>query len=191
MKKDHLLKELSVADYITLAATLLIIVALWLLWREETYLAVSVAFLSMFLDYLDGTVARKYGGSGYGKVLDSLYDILGFVLFPSLVVITQTNWAWWSLVVVAVYHLSASLRLARFTNEGYFAKDKRYYVGSPVLFSKYALILSFVAGAKLSVLILAVMVPLMVSSKLVKKPHPTFAQLNLIYAGIFLMLYLK
>ncbi len=191
MKKGHLIKELSVADYITLTATLLIVIAIWLLWKEKTYLAISVTFVSMFLDYLDGTVARRYGGSAYGKVLDSLYDILGFVLFPSLLIINNTNWAWWALVVAAIYHLSACLRLARFTTQGYVEGDKRYYVGVPVLFSKYAVLVSLFAGAKLSVLILAIMIPFMVSSKLIKKPHPLFAQLNLIYAVIFLLLYLK
>lgn len=170
---------------------MLIIIAIWLLWREQTYLAIAVAFVSMFFDYLDGTVARKYGGSSYGKVLDSLYDVIGFVLFPSLVVIIMADWRWWALIVVIVYHLSASLRLARFTTQGYIEGDKKYYIGAPVLFSKYALLISPLAHAHLSVLILGSLTPLMISSKPFKKPHPIFAQFNLIYAVIFLLLYLK
>ncbi len=187
MKKTHLLRELSIADYLTLAATLLIVVATWLLWHNQIYLALSAAFVSMFFDYLDGTFARKYGGSAYGKVLDSLYDIIGFVLFPSLVVNMLTHWAWWSLAITAFYHLSATLRLARFTMHGYIGTDKRYYVGVPVLFSKYALLTAFVLGAKLSALILAIMIPMMISSRLVKKPSPIFAQLNIMYALAFLL----
>ncbi len=191
MKKTHIVKELSVADYITLLGSLLIFIALWLLWRQHTYLAIAIAFVSMFLDYLDGTIARKYGGSAYGKVLDSLYDMLGFVVFPLLVVITQTHWAWWCLIVATCYYLSAMLRLARFTHQGYVETDKRYYVGLPVLYSKYALLLAFIAGSKVSVILLAIMVPLMISSRLIKKPHPFFAQLNLVYAVIFLLLYVR
>lgn len=191
MKKKHLLRELSIADYITLSSILLIVVAVWILWQNHIYLAVSVAFLSMFLDYLDGTIARKYGGSSYGKVLDSLYDVLGFVLFPGLVINMVTDWAWWSLAILALYHLSAVLRLARFTTEGYIETNKRYYNGMPVLFSKYALLTAFLWEAKLALLILLIMIPLMISSRLVKKPNPVFAQLNLLYAAAFLLLYLR
>jgi len=191
MKQKHLLKQLSAADFVTLTATFLIIVSLWLLWNEQIYLAVSIAFISMFLDYLDGTIARKFGGSEYGKVLDSLYDVVGFVIFPSLVIISQTGWAWWSLIVSALFHLSAVLRLARFTSQGYVETKKLYYIGLPVLFSKYALLSAFVLEAKIAVLVLAVMVPLMVSSRPIKKPHPLFAYLNIVYAFAFIGLYLN
>jgi CDP-diacylglycerol--serine O-phosphatidyltransferase len=191
MKNRHILRELSFADAITLLGTLLIIVAIWLLWRGQVNLAISIAFVSMFFDYLDGSIARKYGGSAYGKVLDTLYDILGFVLFPSLVVLLKSNWLWWVLPITALYHLSATLRLARFTTQGYMEASKRYYIGLPVLYSKYALLISFIANAKVSAIILAIMVPLMISSKPVKKPHPLFAYFNLLYAVIYFVLYLR
>jgi phosphatidylserine synthase len=189
MNKKHLLLQLSWADYLTIFATLLIVSAIWLLWLGKTELAVGVAFLSMFLDYLDGTIARKFGGSPYGKVLDSLYDVLGWVLFPALVINIQTGWTWWSVVVTTLYCVFSVIRLSRFTVTGYVEKDKSYYIGMPVLFSKYALLIAFIFGAKLSVVILAIMIPLMVSSRLIKKPHPFFAQLELLYAAIFIWLY--
>ena len=189
MSKKHLLSELSVADYVTSAAVLLVVSAIWLLWLGKTELAVGIAFISMFLDYLDGAVARKYGGSPYGKVLDSLYDVLGWVLFPALVINIEAKWAWWAVIITTLFCLFSVLRLSRFTIAGYVETDQRYYTGLPVLFSKYALLLAFIAGAKLSVIILAVMIPLMVSSRLIKKPHPIFAQLELVYAAIFIYLY--
>ncbi len=191
MSQRHIVKDLSAADCITLLASLLIIVALGLLWHHQTYLAISLAFVSMFLDYLDGTIARKYTSSAYGKVLDSLYDIVGFVLFPILTILILTNWAWWAVAIAIGYYLSASIRLARFTNQGYVGGDKRYYVGLPVLFSKYALLAAYLVNGQLAVMMLALMIPLMISSRRVKKPHPFFAQLNLAYALIFLILYLK
>lgn len=191
MTKKHLLKELSKADYITVFATFFIVIAFWLLWHRQTELAIALAFISTFLDYLDGTIARKYGGSPYGQVLDSLYDVLGWVLFPALVINTQANWAWWSVIVTTIYCLSAVIRLSRFTVAGYVETKAKYYTGMPVLFSKYALLLALIAQAKISVIILAIMIPLMVSSRLVKKPHPFLAQLELVYAAIFLWLYLS
>ena len=191
MSKKHLLNELSKADYITVLSLFLIVNAFWLLWNGQTYLAIAVTFISMFFDYLDGKVARKYGGSPYGKVLDSLYDILGWVLFPALVINIQTHWAWWAIAITTTYCLSSAIRLSRFTVAGYVETNKRYYTGMPVSYSRYALLVVLLAGAKISVLILAIMIPLMVSSRLFRKSPPFLMQSNLLYAAIFLWLYLK
>lgn len=190
MSKKHLLSELSKADCMTVLAAFFIIIAFWLLWNGHTELAIAFAFFSMFFDFLDGTIARKYGGSKYGSVLDSLYDVLGWVLFPALVVNIESGWAWWSVLVTTIYCLAGIIRLSRFTVDGYTKSDKKYYVGVPVLFSKYALLLVLFYHAIFSLVILVIMIPLMVSSRLIKKPHPFFAQLELLYAIIFLWLYL-
>lgn len=191
MAKKHLLQELSKADYVTVIATFFVIIAFWLLWQGKTELAISLAFISMFLDYLDGAIARKYGGSPYGQVLDSLYDVLGWVLLPALVINVQADWEWWAVIITTLYCVAAVIRLSRFTVVGYIESGEKYYTGMPVLFSKYALLVALIAQAKISVVILAIMIPLMVSSRLVKKPHPFLAQLELLYAVIFLWLYLK
>lgn len=191
MSKKHLLKELSIADYITVLSLFLIITAFWLLWNGQLYLAIAVTFVSMFFDYLDGRIARKYGGSPYGKVLDSLYDILGWVLFPALVINIQGNWSWWIVIITTVYCVFAALRLSRFTVAGYVETDKRFYTGMPVSYSRYALLVVLLAGGKLSAVMLAIMIPLMVSSRLFRKSPPFLMQINLLYAAIFIFLYFK
>jgi phosphatidylserine synthase len=103
----------------------------------------------------------------------------------------EAHWVWWSLVLTSVFCVASVIRLSRFTVSGYVEKNKKYYTGLPVLFSKYALLLCLFFNAKLSLLILAAMIPMMVSSKLVKKPHALFAQLELLYALIFLTLYFR
>lgn len=190
MAKKHLLQELSWADYITSLSIVLITSGFWLAWHQQYHLAISLVFVSMFLDYLDGFVARKYGGSSYGKVLDSLYDILGWVLFPALMVNIQTDWAWWSLIITTMYCLFAALRLSRFTVKGYVETDKRYFIGLPVSYSRYPLLVVMLFGAVPSALMLAAMIPLMVSSRLFRKSPPWLMQINLVYAAIFLWLYL-
>lgn len=191
MSEKHLLKELSRADYITILSLFLIVNAFWLLWNGWFYIAIAVTFTSMFFDYLDGYVARRFGGSPYGKVLDSLYDILGWVLFPALVINIQANWTWWSLIITTVFCVFAALRLSRFTVAGYVESKKRYYVGMPVSYSRYALLFVVVGGAKLSAILLMVMVPLMVSSRLFKKSPPVLMQINLLYAALFILLHLR
>lgn len=191
MAGKHVLRELSRADYITLLAVLVILNAFWLLVTSKTELAIALAFGSMFLDYLDGIIAQKNGSSNYGGTLDALYDVLGWVLFPALAINIQTGWAWWAVVVTNIFCLAAVVRLGRFAQKGYVVKNNKYYMGLPVLFSKYALLLCLLFDAKISVLILAIMAPLMVSSRLFKKPQPIWAWLELLYAAIFLLLYLR
>ncbi len=187
--KKHLFTELSKADYITCLSIFLITVAFWLIWNKQIYLAIAITFVSMFLDYLDGLIARKYGGSQYGKVLDSLYDMLGWVLFPALAVNIQSQWSWWAIIITTLYCLCAALRLSRFTVSGYVETDKKYYTGLPVSYSRYALLIVLIAGAKISAFILAIMIPLMVSSRLFKKSPPLLMQINLVYAAIFFWLF--
>lgn len=188
MKRKHLLLELSGADWVTALATALIVIATWLLVAEHYEPAIAVGFVSMYLDYVDGAVARRYGGSPYGHVLDSLYDVLGWVLFPSLAINVATNWSAWAVVVTTVYCVACVLRLGRFTVEGYVESESRYYVGLPVLFSQYALVVVPVFAGTISVIGLAVMVPLMLSSRLIKKPHPATAYGPLLFAALFLYL---
>ena len=189
--QKHLIKKLALADYATSLAIVLIVNAFWLAWNDQLYLATCLAFASMFLDYLDGRLAKNFGGSPYGKILDSLYDMLGWVLFPSLLINIQADWAWWSLIITTAYCLFAALRLSRFTVEGYIGAGRRAYAGLPVSYSRYALLVAFVVGAKLSVLILAIMIPLMVSSRLFKKSPAILMQVNLLYAAVFLWLHLR
>lgn len=190
-RKKHLLTQLSRADIVTLLAVGLIVSAFWLLFNGHTSLAIAIAFVSTFLDYLDGVVARHYGGSPYGKVLDSLYDMLGWVLFPATVINIQADWTWWSIFITTLFCLSATLRLSRFTVDGYEeSADNRYYIGLPVLFSKYALLVALLTNGSISLIILTIMIPLMISSKPIRKPHAFTAQIELFYAVIFLGLYL-
>lgn len=90
-------------------------------------------FVAMFLDGLDGRVARLTNTqSAFGAEYDSLSDLVAFGLAPALVVYT------WSLnalgkvgwMVSFVYVACAALRLARY-NAQVETADKRYFTGLP------------------------------------------------------------
>ena len=179
-----LVRQLSWADSVTLTAVLVVVNAFWWLWRGQPELAAALACVSMFLDHVDGVVARRWGSSAYGRVLDSLYDALGWVVFPATVINLRLDWTWWGLTVTSLFCLSGQLRLSRFTVEGYVGESRRYYVGLPVLFSQYPLLAAFV-WPPLAALMLAVMVPWMVSERRVRKPSPIMAYLLLVYAAVF------
>lgn len=180
-------KELKIADYLTLTGTALAILALWLLAREKINISISVALVSMFFDFIDGKVARVKGSSLYGKYLDSLYDLIGFVLYPVMLVWQQQNNSALALIVTTAFVLTASIRLARFTDEGLKGKKPTRYVGMPVLYSFFAVVLVSVFDGYMSLFWLAVMSMFMITNLPFTKPrHPIFGLGLLFVAGFYL-----
>lgn len=107
--------------------------------------AVIAVFIAMFMDGLDGRIARLTNTqSDFGKEYDSLADMVSFGVAPALVMYT---WALAPLGKVGfaaafMYAAGAALRLARFNTQVGIA-DKRYFQGlaSP---AAAALLVSFV-----------------------------------------------
>lgn len=107
--------------------------------------AVIAIFVAMFMDGIDGRVARLTNTqSDFGKEFDSLADMVSFGIAPALVMYT---WAMVPLGKVGfaaafVYAAGAALRLARFNTQVGIV-DKRYFQGlaSP---AAAALMVSFV-----------------------------------------------
>ncbi|MBV1882895.1 MAG: CDP-diacylglycerol--serine O-phosphatidyltransferase [Pseudomonadales bacterium] len=90
-------------------------------------------FVAMFLDGLDGRVARLTNTqSAFGAEYDSLSDLVAFGVAPALVVYA------WSLSAIGkvgwmisfIYVACAALRLARY-NTQVDASDSRYFTGLP------------------------------------------------------------
>jgi CDP-diacylglycerol--serine O-phosphatidyltransferase len=93
--------------------------------------AVIAIFVAMFMDGLDGRIARLTNTqSDFGKEYDSLADMVSFGVAPALVMYT------WALVPMGkvgfasafMYAAGAALRLARF-NTRVGTVDKRYFQG--------------------------------------------------------------
>ncbi len=102
--------------------------------------AAIALFIAMFMDGLDGRVARMTSTeSDFGKEYDSLSDMVSFGLAPALVVyqwgvarISEYGLAWGRLGWLAafMYAVSCALRLARF-NTRVLPDGKRYFQGLP------------------------------------------------------------
>lgn len=98
------------------------------------FLWASVAiFMAMFLDSLDGRVARWTNSqSAFGEQYDSLADMISFGAAPALVVY---SWALQGMgkmgwLAAFIYVAGAALRLARF-NTNIKVVDKAYFQGLP------------------------------------------------------------
>lgn len=95
--------------------------------------ATVAIFIAMFLDAMDGRVARlTHTQSAFGEQFDSLSDMLSFGVAPALVVY---EWALRDLgkfgwLTAFIYCACAALRLARF-NANIGIIDKRFFQGLP------------------------------------------------------------
>ncbi len=97
-------------------------------------------FIAMFLDGLDGRVARLTStASDFGKEYDSLADMVSFGLAPALVTyqwgvarLSEYGAVWGRLGWLAafLYAAAAAFRLARF-NTNVATLDRRYFQGLP------------------------------------------------------------
>lgn len=103
-------------------------------------MAAIAIYVAMFLDGLDGRVARMTSTeSEFGKQYDSLADMVSFGLAPSLVFylwgvkhLEAMGWLWGKLgwLVAFFFAVAAALRLARYNSRTGVA-DKRYFEGLP------------------------------------------------------------
>jgi CDP-diacylglycerol---serine O-phosphatidyltransferase len=95
--------------------------------------AAVAVFIAMFLDGLDGRVARLTNTqSAFGAEYDSLADMVSFGAAPSLVIY---EWAMRDMgklgwIAAFIYCVCAALRLARF-NTNIAVIDKRFFQGLP------------------------------------------------------------
>jgi CDP-diacylglycerol--serine O-phosphatidyltransferase len=104
-----------------------------------TYQLVPAALLlglAGLFDYLDGKVARALGlASEFGKQLDSLCDLISFVLAPAIFAYSfSSTTSVWLILLLMAYIGAGLLRLARFNITGTL-EDGKYFEGAPVPFS--------------------------------------------------------
>lgn len=130
------LSKVSPADLFTLANGALGFIAITFILDSKFIGATGLLLLSMLMDGLDGSVARKFGSKhGKGQVLDSISDSISFVFAPALLVYAELRSADYTAVengivlVASVAFLATGLfRLARFSVGGY---QLSYFVGMP------------------------------------------------------------
>lgn len=105
--------------------------------RSQT--AISLVFIAMLLDGLDGKLAlRLKAGSELGKQLDSLADLVSFGVAPAVLLysISLQQFGLAGLFVALIFPLAGAYRLARF-NMG--PKKENVFVGLPITIAGGAL----------------------------------------------------
>ncbi|MCH8499841.1 MAG: CDP-alcohol phosphatidyltransferase family protein [Marinobacter sp.] len=134
------LVRLNGADWVTLSGVISSLLAALASLHGQLYLAVSLLFLAMLGDALDGIIARRMGITrAFGRYLDSFMDVLIYLAVPSLVFYQAGfNGAW--ALVLAVVMACGCVRLAVFNELGNIAEGGQLaYLGLPVFWTQFIL----------------------------------------------------
>lgn len=126
MKKYSIISFMKPADIMTLFNGLFGFFSIILAIKGEYYFSVYCMIISTLLDFFDGKVARRFGGStSFGKALD-FSDIISFGLAPAIFV----SMIYPTLITYAVSTIFISCGILRLTR--FMATDTRFSIGMPI-----------------------------------------------------------
>ncbi len=105
--------------------------AILMITEKNLETAAWLIFVSLICDSLDGNIARALKNPNiFGRELDSLADIVSFVVAPSLLAVKSwpTQYVPWTLLAALIYLSAGAYRLARFNVR---PPVKAYFEGFP------------------------------------------------------------
>lgn len=167
-----ILEKFKLPNLITYVGAASAVCAMILSFNNKITYAMICLIVSAISDLFDGQFARKFKRIRteqlVGIELDSLSDVISFLITPVIIFMGIGGRAWYSYVVCILYVISGITRLAVFNvnaAENGSDKPKKYYNGLPVSYS-------------------AILFPLLwFTSKLL-----TVSQIEIMYGGVMLIL---
>lgn len=128
---------------VTYVGMLLSVVSMFLLMSGLNRFAMMCFMGAGICDLFDGTIARMCKRTeeekNFGIQLDSLVDVVSFIVLPVVLVIKICGVKWYSVIACALYVLFGVCRLAYFNvcQEENEDKDSpiKYYTGLPVTYA--------------------------------------------------------
>ncbi len=129
----------NIPNMLTMGNLMLGMLAIIYTLDGRTQTAISLIFIAMLLDGLDGKLAvRLKAGSELGKQLDSLADLVSFGVAPAVLLysISLQHFAVAGLFVALLFPVAGAYRLARF-NMG--PKKDNIFLGLPITIAGGAL----------------------------------------------------
>lgn len=104
-------------------------------------MALICLICSGICDLFDGVVARKCKRTDmekkFGAQIDSLADVISFLVFPSVILITAGKSSLLSYFIAVFYTLAGVIRLAWFNLTD--AGDRDFFIGVPVTYAALAI----------------------------------------------------
>jgi CDP-diacylglycerol---serine O-phosphatidyltransferase len=128
-----LLKQLTLADYVSLSGIVLIWLAIVSIVGDRPFDAIILTFGAFFVDMIDGWVARKtHSASNFGLQLDTIVDTINYPIFSALFayqfIFDKSTLGSITAIIILIF---GSLRLTRMAIDG-IKKDSvshKYYEG--------------------------------------------------------------
>lgn len=137
MKKRFII-TLNPVDCLTISGIVLSLSSAALVLKGEFSLALSLLFISMLVDALDGVLARKFRlERDFGRYLDGFVDVFDYLAVPSLFLYQWGFNTWYYSIVLVVFIVAGVVRLSVFNEIGN-VKDETSglsYLGMPVFWS--------------------------------------------------------
>ena len=133
MRKENDIRNfVNVPDYISIGNALSGVLSIFMALDGQYLIAACLILLGAIFDLFDGRVARKLNmASEFGVQLDSLCDVVSFVVAPAVFAFAVLDSAWYVNVLLAFYVVAGVLRLARYNVTGT-TDGGKYFEGVPV-----------------------------------------------------------
>ena len=145
-------QKLGPAGLVTIASLTSAWAALGLLVTGHLRASVLAALVAFLLDMVDGLVARRTGTtSDFGRTFDSLADLVNYSVWSGLAValwIVPGIWGW---IIGGLIVVGGSVRLARFTVDGFDDGPIKYYRGVVTPHLTLAAMVLMLIGARVPV----------------------------------------
>ena len=144
-QRNYFIVSLNWIDVLTLGSLLLSSLGLLFAFQEALTLAIGFMLLSMFVDMIDGLIARRMKlESEFGKYLDSFCDTFTYALLPLFILYQFGMQDVLSLSAFFAYLSCGLLRLSRFNIIGTIEDEGvAYHVGLQVIWSHLLVVLAF------------------------------------------------
>jgi len=138
------MKKYILVNCITAISLILGSIAIYLAVHGELYHSLAFAMLASVSDSLDGYWARKLGAeSHYGAIFDTACDIVVYLVYPAIILsnVFGMNSAF-GITLIVLFFMAGIYRLVRFTTSGFEVDgEKKYYLGMPVFYSHFAIMI--------------------------------------------------
>jgi CDP-diacylglycerol--serine O-phosphatidyltransferase len=140
LKKKLFIAKLTIVDMITLCALFSAVTSIYVVLRGFFAFSLSLMFLSMLFDAMDGMVARKLNIlRDFGRYFDGFMDAINYLLAPAIFLYLWGFNSWYYLLILFLFILSGIVRLSVFNEIGNVKRDdnKLAYWGMPVFWSLF------------------------------------------------------
>jgi len=147
MENERFIIRLNWVDCLTLMGLVLSSLSIGFSISGKFSFALSVLFLAMLLDAVDGILARKFGTErNFGRYLDGFVDVYDYLMAPAVFLFCWGFKAWYYVAILILFMIAGVVRLSVFNEIGNIEdeEDGLSYLGMPVFWS--VLFLGFLYG---------------------------------------------